>query len=97
MTENTVTSELKKSVLAGIWFMVLTFPLVVARVNTIDHTVEWRWMDMAWVGGGAFVLSFVWRWALRRRETGGFLGYSVRHRFSIKRLRLTEIWIIPRL
>ena len=74
MTENMVASELKKSVLAGIWFMVLTFPLVVARVNTIDHTVEWRWMNMAWVGGGAFVLSFVWRWALRRREAGGFLG-----------------------
>lgn len=73
MTENTVTSELKKSVLAGVWFMILTFPLAVVRVNTFDHTVEWRWLNMAWVGGGAFVLSFVWRWALRRREAGGFL------------------------
>ena len=68
MTENTVTSELKKSVLAGVWFMILTFPLAVVRVNTFDHTVEWRWMNMAWVGGGAFVLSFVWRYYSDRKS-----------------------------
>ncbi len=60
--------ELKKSILVSIWFMFLTFPLVVIRVNAIEKSVVWRWENMAWIGIGSFVLSFVWRWALRRRE-----------------------------
>jgi branched-chain amino acid transport system permease protein len=61
--------ELKKSILVSIWFMFLTFPIMVIRVNAIEKTVVWRWENMAWIGIGSFVLSFVWRWALRRRES----------------------------
>lgn len=48
--------------------MFLTFPIMVVRVNTIENTVEWRWMNLAYVGAGVFVLSYVWRWALARKE-----------------------------
>lgn len=48
--------------------MFLTFPIMVARVNTIENTVEWRWMNLAYVGVGVFILSYVWRWALARKE-----------------------------
>jgi len=58
----------KRSVGIALWFMFLTLPLLVVRVNTIKNEVEWRWMSMLWVGLGAFILSFVWRWALRRRQ-----------------------------
>ena len=61
--------ELKKSILVSIWFMFLTFPIMVIRVNAIEKTVVWRWENMAWIGIGSFVLSFVWRWALRRKES----------------------------
>ncbi len=47
--------------------MFLTFPLMVVRVNTIKDEVEWRWWNMLWVGIAAFLLSFVWRYALERR------------------------------
>jgi branched-chain amino acid transport system permease protein len=60
--------EFKKSVLAGLWLMFLTFPIMVIRVNPIEKTLVWRWENMAWVGIGSFVFSFVWRWALRRKE-----------------------------
>lgn len=62
--------ELKKSLLVSVWFMFLTFPIMVIRVNTIDQTIIWRWENMGWVGCGAFVLSFIWRWALKRKEMG---------------------------
>lgn len=62
--------ELKKSLLVSVWFMFLTFPIMVIRVNTIDQTIIWRWENMGLVGCGAFVLSFVWRWALKRKEMG---------------------------
>jgi branched-chain amino acid transport system permease protein len=62
--------EIKKSFLVSIWFMFLTFPIMVVRVNTIDNVVEWRWQRMFLVGIGSFVLSFVWRYFIRRKETG---------------------------
>lgn len=60
--------ELLKSVLVSIWFMFLTFPIMVIKVNTIENTVIWRWENLAWVGCGAFVFSFLWRWAIRKKE-----------------------------
>ncbi|UTF49375.1 branched-chain amino acid ABC transporter permease [Desulfomicrobium sp. ZS1] len=69
-------NELKKSILVSLWFMFLTFPLMVIRVNTIDKTVIWRWENMAWIGIGSFVLSFVWRWAMRRKEAGDAVAAS---------------------
>jgi branched-chain amino acid transport system permease protein len=62
--------ELKKSFLVCIWFMFLTFPIMVIKVNTIYRTVEWRWGRMFAVGIGAFLLSFVWRYMIRRKEAG---------------------------
>ena len=62
--------EIKKSFLASIWFMFLTFPIMVIRVNTIHNIVEWRWERMFMVGLGSFFLSFVWRYLLKRKELG---------------------------
>ena len=62
--------EIKKSFLASIWFMFLTFPIMVIRVDTIDNVVEWRWERMLMVGIGSFFLSFLWRYLIKRKETG---------------------------
>lgn len=43
---------------------------MVIRVNTIYKTVEWRWDRMVWVGAGSFLLSFLWRYLMRRKEAG---------------------------
>ena len=63
-------AEIKKSLLASIWFMFLTFPIMVIRVNTVENIVEWRWERMFLVGIGSFFLSFVWRYLLKRKELG---------------------------
>ena len=65
-----VAEELKKSALVSLWFMFLTFPIMVIRVNTIYNTVEWRWLNMALVGVGSFFLSMLWRFMIRRKERG---------------------------
>jgi len=62
-------AEIKKSLGAALWFMFLTFPIMVIRVNTIDNTIAWRWDRLLWVGIGSFVLSLVWRRLMRRRQT----------------------------
>jgi branched-chain amino acid transport system permease protein len=62
--------EIKKSFLVSIWFMFLTFPIMVIRVNTVQNIVEWRWERMFMVGIGCFFLSFLWRYLLKRKESG---------------------------
>ena len=62
--------EIKKSFLVSLWFMFLTFPIMVIKVNTIEQTIDWRWWRMLGVGLGAFLLSFIWRYAMARKEAG---------------------------
>ncbi|NLC70885.1 MAG: high-affinity branched-chain amino acid ABC transporter permease LivM [Desulfuromonadaceae bacterium] len=60
--------EIKKSLLMALWFIFLTFPIMVIRVNPIYNVVEWRWQNMALVGAGAFFLSFLWRYFLEYKN-----------------------------
>jgi branched-chain amino acid transport system permease protein len=60
--------EIKRTALVALWFMFLTFPILVIKVNTITQTIEWRWNNMIFLGIGTFVGGLVWRWALARRK-----------------------------
>ncbi len=62
--------EIKKAFLTSVWFMFLTFPIMVIRVNTIYKTIEWRWERILMVGIGSFFLSLVWRFMIKRKELG---------------------------
>ena len=48
--------EIKKSLFVSLWFMFLTFPVMVIRVNPIENIVEWRWWNMLGIGAGSFAL-----------------------------------------
>ena len=62
--------ELKLSTLTALWFIFLTFPLMVMKVTIIagEATTTWRWMNIPIVAVGTFILSFVWRYMLERRN-----------------------------
>jgi branched-chain amino acid transport system permease protein len=61
-------AELKKSTYIALWFILLTFPLMVIKVNTIENTVVWRWINLVAIGVASFFLSFVWQLLLRRKK-----------------------------
>jgi branched-chain amino acid transport system permease protein len=63
-----ITDELKKSFFIALWFILLTFPIMVIRVNTIEQVVFWRWTILLYVGIGSFVLSFLWQLFLKKRN-----------------------------
>ncbi len=63
-------NELKKSFLVSLWFMFLTFPIMVIKVNTVEQTIEWRWNRLLMVGVGSFFLSWIWRYMIQRKEAG---------------------------
>ena len=62
--------NIKKSLQASVWFVFLTFPIMVIRVNTVEDVVEWRWRNMIIVAVAVFVLSYAWRFYLKRKESG---------------------------
>jgi len=63
-------SQLRESLIVALWFMFLTFPILVIRVNTIENIIEWRWLNMFYVGVGSFLGSFAWRYFLARKGQG---------------------------
>ncbi|MDF1552576.1 MAG: high-affinity branched-chain amino acid ABC transporter permease LivM [Deferrisomatales bacterium] len=63
--------EFRRSLLIALWFAFLTFPILVIRVNTVEETVEWRWMNVLYIAAGSFVLSYLWRYMHKRKEQGG--------------------------
>jgi branched-chain amino acid transport system permease protein len=65
-----LVNELKKSFLVSLWFMFLTFPIMVIRVNTVENIIQWRWANLFFVGIGSFALSALWRYLIRRKEQG---------------------------
>ncbi|HHH40084.1 MAG TPA: high-affinity branched-chain amino acid ABC transporter permease LivM, partial [Sedimenticola sp.] len=64
--------ELKRSLLVSFWFVFLTFPIMVIKVDPIERVVQWRWENMYFVAIGSFVISLLVRaWFIqkaRRRE-----------------------------
>lgn len=60
--------DIRRTLTVAVWFMVLTFPIIVIRVNTVAGTVQWRWQNMILVGVVTFVGGIIWRFALSRRR-----------------------------
>lgn len=60
--------EIKRSFFISLWFVFLTFPVMVIRVNSIEKTVQWRWMNVLYIAIGSFVLSLIFRYMMRRKE-----------------------------
>lgn len=53
--------ELKRSFLVSLWFVFLTFPIMVIKANPIERTIVWRWENMFYVAIGSFILSILIR------------------------------------
>ena len=59
-----------KALMVSVWFMALTFPLVVLKVDQINNTLLLRWENMGFIGAGTFVLALLWRWSMQRKAQG---------------------------
>ncbi len=60
--------EIKQSFIIALWFMFLTFPIMVIKINTIKHIVIFRWANLLWVGIVCFFASLLWNYCLRMKE-----------------------------
>ena len=60
--------EIKQSFIIALWFMVLTFPIMVIKVNTIKKIVIFRWENLLLTGAVCFFASLIWNYFLRIKE-----------------------------
>ena len=63
--------SLKNSLIVAVWMAFVTFPLMVIHVNTTEQTIDWRWVNLAYVVVGSFVLHQVWVYLMERRDRAG--------------------------
>lgn len=62
--------EIQRCLFISLWFVFLTFPIMVIKVNPFDRVVHWRWENMVYVAVGSFFLSLLFRLLLRKSEEG---------------------------
>ena len=60
--------RLKTSLLLSFWLTVVTFPIMVIKINTIDDTIIWRWGNMVFILLLGFFGSYVWNYSLDRAK-----------------------------
>ncbi|MFP4330762.1 MAG: ABC transporter permease subunit [Alkalispirochaetaceae bacterium] len=63
--------EIKRAFFVAIWFVFLTFPIMVIRVDTIENVIRWRWERTGLIGIGTFLIAIVWNFFLQRRTPPG--------------------------
>ncbi|MBT6615237.1 MAG: branched-chain amino acid ABC transporter permease, partial [Deltaproteobacteria bacterium] len=56
-----MNSEIRKSIIAAAWFSLLSFPLIVLKVDYIEKTIDLRWNNLIFIAVGTFFVSYVWR------------------------------------
>jgi len=59
--------DLKNALLVALWFIFLTFPIMVIKVNPFERTVTWRWQNMMYVAVVSFVCYLASRFFLARK------------------------------
>ena len=63
-----LVEEVKKSLITAVWFVFLTFPIMVIKLHPAENSVSYRWNNIIYVFIGAFFLSILWRYFLERRD-----------------------------
>lgn len=86
---NKVLKHIRTAALGSLWLMILTFPIMVIKVNFFDATVQWRWMNLVYVGVGAFALTWIWNFFLDKKE-----GSSAQHDIEAAGENPSPLWAV---
>lgn len=78
-----VFKELKKGALISLWFVFLTFPVMVIKVDPIARTVIWRWANALYMAVGTFLIYFLVQFFMRKKTNQKDLHESPEENLSI--------------
>lgn len=58
---------IQKALLTSLWFVFLTFPIMVIKVDPIERIVRWRWENAFYVAIGTFCVYLITQFLLQRK------------------------------
>lgn len=61
--------DLQKGLLTSLWFVFLTFPIVVIKADPIERTIVWRWQNAAYMGIGIFFVYILVKTYKHKKES----------------------------
>jgi branched-chain amino acid transport system permease protein len=61
-------TEIKRSLKVALWFVFLTFPILVIHINPLEKTIEWRWENMILVAVGTFIISLLGKYLIEKKQ-----------------------------
>ncbi len=61
--------ELKKAILTSLWFVFLTMPIMVIKVDAIERTIYWRWLNSLYMAVGVFTVYLLIRLYQHRKNS----------------------------
>jgi branched-chain amino acid transport system permease protein len=62
----TILREFSRALFTSLWFVILSAPLVLFKINTITNSIDYQWNRLFKVAVGAFVGTIIWRFLLKR-------------------------------
>ncbi|WP_176371599.1 ABC transporter permease subunit [Desulfosediminicola flagellatus] len=60
--------ELKKGFLTSLWFVFLTFPMIVIKADPIERTIEWRWHNALYMAIGVFSIYLIVKFIQQKKD-----------------------------
>jgi len=58
---------IKNGLLASLWFVFLTFPLMVIKVDPVERIIRWRWENSLYIALGTFAVYLLVQFIMQRR------------------------------
>ena len=62
-----VFKDVLRAIWISLWFVFLTFPIMVIKVDPIERIVRWRWENCLYVGVGTFLIYLVVKFLVQRK------------------------------
>ena len=63
--------EIQRCFYIAIWFVFLTFPLVVIKIDPLERIIQWRWMNMFYIAIGSFFMAIIFRFFMQKKGRTG--------------------------
>jgi len=60
--------EIKKTILISLWFVFLTFPIMVIKVDPIERIVNWRWLNAVYIAIGITLVNLCLLFLKKRKD-----------------------------
>ena len=60
--------DVKFGVFTALWFVFLTFPIMVIKVDPVERIIHWRWENAAYVAVGTFVCYLLIKFLMLRKN-----------------------------